>query len=73
MNKPAGSIFNIIPGSLTSVAKRQVQQPNEDIEEKFSHNIRDYMALVHKQRISEDYGGRKKERIKMLRKLLRKM
>ena len=48
-------------------------QVKENPTNTMSHDIRDYMAKLHKQRQSEDPEAIQRDRIKLLRRLLKKL
>ena len=51
---------------------QQVEKEKE-VEDEVSHDIRDHMGKLHKQRKSEDPKTLRADRIKTLRRLLRKL
>ena len=51
----------------------QTETKKQNPTDEMSHNVSDYMAKLHKQRQSEDPEAIKRDRIKLLRKLLKKL
>ena len=62
--------FFLIAGRTTEVEKRPTKKSSPT---EFTHNIKDYLPLFHKERRSEDPDQIRLDNIKTLRRLLRKL
>ena len=58
---------------IVAQTETHTQPRKQNSTDAMSHNVSDYMAKLHKQRQSEDPEAIKRDRIKLLRKLLKKL
>ena len=62
----------IYTGDVTGTENRKTVEKQYEVD-KLTYDIRDYLPLLHKQRTSEDPVTLRAQRIKTLRKLLKKL